>query len=92
MLRCGDFALSLSRPLVMGIVNLTPDSFSGDGLAGDAARAIALGQRQIEQGADLLDIGAELALGRFPAQPTKSCSACFRCSQGWSAAVRPIPG
>ncbi len=59
MLRCGTFALSLADPLVMGIVNLTPDSFSGDGLAGDTAQAIALAQRQIEQGADLLDIGAE---------------------------------
>ena len=59
LLRCGDFQLTLARPLVMGIVNLTPDSFSGDGLAGDAARAIVRAHRQIEEGADLLDIGAE---------------------------------
>lgn len=59
MLRCGDFTLSLARPLVMGIVNLTPDSFSGDGLANDTARAIEHARRQIEAGADLLDIGAE---------------------------------
>ena len=43
----------------MGIVNLTPDSFSGDGLANDTARAIAHAQYQIEAGADLLDLGAE---------------------------------
>jgi len=43
----------------MGIVNLTPDSFSGDGLASDAQRAIAHARRQIDAGADLLDLGAE---------------------------------
>jgi len=43
----------------MGIVNLTPDSFSGDGLATDSARAIAHARHQIETGADLLDLGAE---------------------------------
>lgn len=59
MLRCGDFQLSLDRPLLMGIVNLTPDSFSGDGLASDTATAVAHAERQIEAGAHLLDIGAE---------------------------------
>ena len=43
----------------MGIVNLTPDSFSGDGLATDAQRAIAHARRQLDAGADLLDLGAE---------------------------------
>jgi dihydropteroate synthase len=43
----------------MGIVNLTADSFSGDGLAGDTAAAVAQARRQIEAGADLLDVGAE---------------------------------
>ena len=59
MLRCGKFSLSLDRPLIMGIVNLTPDSFSGDGLADDTARAVEHAKRQIAAGADLLDIGAE---------------------------------
>lgn len=59
MLRCGKFELALDRPLLMGIVNLTPDSFSGDGLASDTARAIAHAHAQIEAGADLLDLGAE---------------------------------
>jgi len=43
----------------MGIVNLTPDSFSGDGVGDDAARAIAHAHVQIEAGADILDLGAE---------------------------------
>ena len=58
-LRCGRFQLLLDRPLTMGIVNLTPDSFSGDGVAGDVDRAIAHARQQFEAGSDILDIGAE---------------------------------
>lgn len=58
-LRCGKFELSLARPLVMGIVNLTPDSFSGDGLATDTACAVSHARAQIAAGADILDLGAE---------------------------------
>ncbi len=43
----------------MGIVNLTPDSFSGDGLTGDVDRAISHARYQFEAGSDILDIGAE---------------------------------
>ena len=58
-LDCGRFTLSLARPLVMGIVNVTSDSFSGDGFAADHRRAVAHGWRLVAEGADLLDIGAE---------------------------------
>ncbi len=58
-LRCGQHLLTLERPLVMGIVNLTPDSFSGDGLVGDIDRAIQHARAQFEAGSDILDIGAE---------------------------------
>jgi dihydropteroate synthase len=47
------------RTLVMAIVNATPDSFSGDGLAGDSARAAATAVGAAEAGADILDLGAE---------------------------------
>lgn len=43
----------------MGIVNLTPDSFSGDGLVGDVERAIQHARQQFDAGSDILDIGAE---------------------------------
>jgi dihydropteroate synthase len=43
----------------MGIVNATPDSFSGDGLAGRTDLAVALGRRMVDEGADLLDVGGE---------------------------------
>jgi dihydropteroate synthase len=58
-LHCGNFELSLDRPLIMGIVNLTPDSFSGDGLASSSECAIAHARAQIAAGADMLDLGAE---------------------------------
>jgi dihydropteroate synthase len=43
----------------MGIVNITPDSFSGDGLGDDRAAAVAQGIRMVEEGADFLDVGGE---------------------------------
>jgi len=55
-----DYAgLSMDRPRIMGIVNVTPDSFSSDGLAGDPEAAVALGIRMAEDGADILDVGGE---------------------------------
>ena len=60
VLHCGAYRLDLdARPLVMGIVNLTPDSFSGDGKADSTAQAIDHARRQIEAGADIIDLGAE---------------------------------
>ncbi len=53
------FRLSLDRPRVMGIVNVTPDSFSDGGLHATAAAAIAHCERLVAEGADLLDIGGE---------------------------------
>ncbi|HEV2036504.1 MAG TPA: dihydropteroate synthase [Candidatus Dormibacteraeota bacterium] len=47
------------RTYVMGIVNVTPDSFSGDGLGPDQKAAIAQGLRMIGEGADMLDVGGE---------------------------------
>lgn len=51
--------LSLGRPLVMGILNVTPDSFSDGGRFFDPAKAIAHGNEMAEQGADIIDVGAE---------------------------------
>jgi dihydropteroate synthase len=58
-LRCGRFMIDLSQPRIMGIVNLTDDSFSGDGLRGHATSAIEQGLRMVDEGADILDLGAE---------------------------------
>src|SRR5450755_1167452 len=51
--------LALGRPLVMGILNVTPDSFSDGGRFVDPAKAIAHAGAMAAQGADILDIGAE---------------------------------
>ncbi len=58
-LQCGKFKFDLSRPLIMGIVNVTPDSFSDGGLHATTEVAVAHGLRLIEEGADILDIGGE---------------------------------
>jgi len=59
LLQCGRYTLDLGLPRIMGIVNLTDDSFSGDGLHGHIEAAIAQGLRMVEDGADLLDVGGE---------------------------------
>jgi dihydropteroate synthase len=59
MLRCGRFELSLNRPLVMGVVNVTPDSFSDGGQHQNAEAAIAHAFALVDEGADILDIGGE---------------------------------
>jgi dihydropteroate synthase len=51
--------LGLGRPLVMGILNVTPDSFSDGGKFVDPATAIAHAGAMVQEGADILDIGAE---------------------------------
>jgi dihydropteroate synthase len=58
-LSCGRYLVRLDRPLIMGIINVTPDSFSGDGVAGQLNRAIDQARSFIEAGADILDIGGE---------------------------------
>src|SRR5262249_59360603 len=49
----------LDRPLVMGVLNVTPDSFSDGGRWFDGARAMARGQALLEEGADIIDVGGE---------------------------------
>ena len=59
MLYCGKFKLDLSRPLIMGIVNVTPDSFSDGGRHLQRDAALAHAQQLIAEGADMLDVGGE---------------------------------
>ena len=58
-LDCGGRSLRLDRPRVMGIVNVTPDSFSDGGAHFDAGAAIAHGLALAAEGADILDVGGE---------------------------------
>ena len=58
-LDCAGRILRLDRPQVMGIVNVTPDSFSDGGAHADVDSAVAHGLRLAAEGADLLDVGGE---------------------------------
>ncbi|MEI6617466.1 MAG: dihydropteroate synthase [Betaproteobacteria bacterium] len=53
------FRIDLSKPRVMGIVNITPDSFSDGGHFGSTSSALAQGEALLREGADILDLGAE---------------------------------
>ena len=61
------FQLDLAHPLVMGIVNVTPDSFSDGGQHDQAATALAHAERLLKEGAHLLDIGGESSRPGAPA-------------------------
>lgn len=60
VLGCGSFKLPLGkRTLIMGIINMTPDSFSGDGIGTDLKSALKQAEKFVEDGADIIDIGGE---------------------------------
>lgn len=56
---CGQFRLPLDRPLIMGVINITPDSFSDGGEFLEAGRAISHARRLVDEGADIIDLGGE---------------------------------
>ncbi|MDR0673577.1 MAG: dihydropteroate synthase [Zoogloeaceae bacterium] len=101
-LRCGRFELPIGRPLIMGIVNITPDSFSGDGVVvladsnvsmkrDPVEAAVARARLQWEAGADILDLGAEST--RPGARPVSAAEELDRllpvleAVRGWNAPV-----
>ncbi|QOW46829.1 MULTISPECIES: dihydropteroate synthase [Acinetobacter] len=59
ILQCGDQQLDLSQPHVMGILNVTPDSFSDGGKHNEVEQAIAFAQQMIVDGATVIDVGGE---------------------------------
>lgn len=63
------FVLNLDQPLVMGIVNVTPDSFSDGGRHAGVSGAMAHAERLLGEGADILDIGGESTRPGSPAVP-----------------------
>lgn len=65
------FTIDLSRPQVMGIVNVTPDSFSDGGRHADTVSALKHAQQLVEEGADILDIGGESTRPGAPAVPAE---------------------
>ena len=69
-LRCGRHTLDLSRPLVMGILNCTPDSFADGGIFLALDAALARAHAMLAEGADVIDIGGEST--RPGAQPVSA--------------------
>jgi dihydropteroate synthase len=59
ILQCGSYRLTLERPLIMGVVNVTPDSFSDGGRYASTAEAVRHGRALVAEGADILDVGGE---------------------------------
>ncbi|MBB4012064.1 dihydropteroate synthase [Niveibacterium umoris] len=58
-MKIGRFDLPVARPLVMAIINVTPDSFSGDGFGNRIDAAVNSAQMAIAAGADIIDVGGE---------------------------------
>jgi dihydropteroate synthase len=56
---CGNRTLDLSRPVVMGVLNVTPDSFSDGGRYASVEAAVARGEEMVEEGAAIVDVGGE---------------------------------
>ncbi|MEM5461701.1 dihydropteroate synthase [Paraburkholderia phytofirmans] len=68
-LQCGRFKLTFERPLVMGILNVTPDSFSDGGKYAMRGDALRQAERMMLDGADIIDIGGESTRPGAPPVP-----------------------
>lgn len=81
------FAIDLSRPRVMGIVNVTPDSFSDGGRHADTTAALKHAQRLVDEGAHILDIGGESTRPGAPTVPADEewarIEGVLRGAMGW---------
>jgi dihydropteroate synthase len=80
--------LALGRPLVMGILNVTPDSFSDGGQFIDPGKAIAHASTMAAQGADILDIGAESTRPYGGAKPVSAADERARLAPVLPAVVK----
>ncbi|MBW8714421.1 MAG: dihydropteroate synthase, partial [Variovorax paradoxus] len=67
--QAGRFAIDLAQPRVMGIVNVTPDSFSDGGAHASTEAALRHCEQLLKEGADILDIGGESTRPGSPAVP-----------------------
>ena len=90
-LRCGRFELSLERPLVMGVVNVTPDSFSDGGRFLAPADAIERACAMVGEGAALVDIGAESSRpGAAPVSEAEELRRLLPVLEGLRALTVPV--
>lgn len=87
--RCGRVELSLERPLVMGILNVTPDSFSDGGAHDDPLAAIAWARQLIAEKADIIDVGGESTRPGSRPVPVAGELARVRPVMTWLATEHP---
>jgi dihydropteroate synthase len=91
VLQCGRFELTLDRPLLMAIVNLTPDSFSDGGRHVDPEVAIDAALTMVGQGADILDLGAESTRpGAAPVTPDEELRRLLPVLEGLAGCGVPL--
>jgi dihydropteroate synthase len=58
-IKCGNYKLDFGKTIIMGVLNLTPDSFSDGGLFTNVDKAVEHGKQMVKDGADIIDIGGE---------------------------------
>jgi dihydropteroate synthase len=91
VLVAGRFRLDLGKPLVMGVVNVTPDSFSDGGKFFDPKAAVAHALRLAEEGADILDIGGESSRpGALPVSVFQEMDRILPVLEGLRTLEKPI--
>jgi dihydropteroate synthase len=91
VLRCEKYSVPLGRPLLMGVINVTPDSFSDGGRFFDPAAAIAHALQLVEDGADLIDVGGESTRpGALPVSVQQEMDRVLPVLEGLKAIQKPI--
>jgi dihydropteroate synthase len=90
-LSAGRFQLDLERPLVMGVVNITPDSFSDGGRFFDGKAALSQARRLAEEGADIIDVGGESSRpGALPVSTQQEMDRVLPVLEGLKDLQKPI--
>jgi len=91
VLAAGRFRLDLGRPLVMGVVNVTPDSFSDGGRFFDSKNAVSHAHRLIEEGADIIDVGGESSRpGALPVSVAEEIDRILPVLDGLKGVDKPV--
>ncbi len=88
---CGEFSLPLDRPHVVGVLNLTPDSFSDGGRYDDPARAVEHAWRMAEEGASIVELGGESTRpGARPVPPAEESRRVLPVLERLAGFPRPL--
>jgi len=90
-LTCGRFVVDLARPVVMGVLNVTPDSFSDGGRYRDLGAALARGEAMAAEGAAIIDVGGESTRpGAAPVDAEEECRRVIPVIERLAASL-PVP-